>query len=153
VHLQIAEVSLTKLQRLGMKFPQFATVPNAEPNSIPANGNAQPFSAFNVVGSEIQQVLKALCEDKLAEIIAEPTLVTLSGETAVFTSGNELSAPKRQQDDSVVIEHQPRTVVKRTPLVLDDKVHLAMHIELANLDPTNMVQVGNETMPAGRRSL
>ena len=146
VHLQIAEVSLTKLQHMGFDLARVVGNGEAKPSVDSANFNTQ-WSAITKDGTKAKLLLEALRKDKLAKILAEPTLVTMSGKTAVFNSGGELSVPKPQPDGSVTMERQYGTMVKLTPEVLGDRVHLAIHGRLSELDYGHMVRVGKENVP------
>lgn len=149
VRLQIAEVSLTKLQHMGFDLARVAGDSDAKPNIDSASFNAQ-WSAITKDGTKAKLLLEALRKDKLAKILAEPTLVTMSGKTAVFNSGGELSVPKPQPDGSVTMERQNGTMVQLTPEVLGDRVRLVIHGRLSELDYGHMVRVGKEDVPGVR---
>ena len=146
VQLQIVEVSLTKLRRLGLSMEKVTGDPNAKSQNDQTNGNAQLFSVVND-GSEAQQLLESLRKDKLMKVLAEPKLAIVSGKTAVLNLGKELSLPKPQSDGSVAIEHRHDTEVEVTPKVLGDKVRLAIHGRLTELDYGHTVCVGKEILP------
>jgi pilus assembly protein CpaC len=146
MRLQIAEVSLTKLQRLGFDLARIASDSDAKPNIDSASFNAQ-WSAITKDGTKAKLLLDALRKDNLAKILAEPTLVTMSGKTANFNSGGELSVPKPQPDGSVTMERQNGTMVQLTPEVLGDRVRLTIHGRLSELDYGNMMRVGKEDVP------
>jgi Flp pilus assembly secretin CpaC len=150
VQLQVVEVSLTKLRQMGFDVTKLPGDPDAKPNTDQTEGKAGPFLANQ--GSEARQVLEALRKDNLVKVLAEPTLATLSGKTAVFNSGGKLPAPQPQKDGSVTIEQQHGTVVEVTPEVLGDKVHLAIHARLADPDQGNVTSVGRQAA-AGNRVL
>jgi pilus assembly protein CpaC len=150
VHLQIVEVSLTKLRSLGFDLAKLPGDPDSKPNIDPTSGKVLSSPGVND-GREVWQVFEALRKDHLVKVVAEPTLATLSGETAVFNCGDQLPVPKPQQDGSVAIEYQRGTVVELTPEVLGDKVHLSIHGRLTELDPVHTMRVGKETVPGVRR--
>lgn len=151
VQLQIAEISLTRLQELGVDFSRVAGDSGAKPNLDRASFNAQ-WSAITRDGQKAQQLLQILQKDALAKILAEPTLLAMSGKTAVFTSGDELSVPKRQPDGSVAMEREHGIVVKVTPEVLGDRVDLSIHGVLSELDYAHTVRVGKENVPGVQTS-
>jgi Flp pilus assembly secretin CpaC len=150
VHIQIFEVSISKLRRLGFDSTKLSG-DSATKSNIEAAANAQSFSVIDD-GAPVQQLLETLRKDNLAKVLAEPTLVTLSGRTAVFHAGSELSIPKPQPDGSTAIEHRYGTEVELTPEALGDKVHLAFHGRLSEQDYAHTVQVGKETIPGVRVS-
>ena len=79
-------------------------------------------------------------------MLAEPTLVTLSGRTAVFESG-VVPVPKPQPDGSATIEHQSGTMMRVTPEVLGNRVRLAIHGRVTEPDPAHFVRVGHQSVP------
>ena len=146
MRLQIAEVSLTKLQHIGFDLARVVGDSDTKPNIDSASFNAQ-WLAITKDGTKAKLLLDALRKDNLAKILAEPTLVTMSGKTAVFNSGGELSVPKTQPDGSATMERQYGTTVRLTPEVLSQRVHLAIHGKLSELDNGNMMRVGKEVVP------
>ena len=152
VKLQIGEVSLTKLRRLGLDPAKLSGNPNAKSKTDQTGGNAQQSQAiatFSVIdeGSEAQRFLETLRKDNLVKVLAEPTLMTLSGKTAISNSGGELPVPKRRPDGSMAIEYQYGTEVEVTPEVLGDTIHLAIRGRVSELDSGHMVRVGQQTVP------
>jgi pilus assembly protein CpaC len=142
-----SEVSLTELQRRGFNLTRVMCNRDAKPNIDSASFNAQ-WSALMKDGTKTGLILGALRKDNLAKILAEPTLMTMSGKTAVFTAGSELSVPKPQPDGSVTMERQYGTVVNVTPEAHGDRVQLAIQGTLSELDYGNTVRVGKENLPA-----
>ncbi|MBN2309332.1 MAG: hypothetical protein JXR94_10195 [Candidatus Hydrogenedentes bacterium] len=149
VNVQVVELPIAKLRALGFDVQRIAgqsdsatpTLTNAQ---VP--GNTQVFS---IVGDDGSAIVQALRRDKLLRVLAEPTLVTLSGRTAVFEVG-DVPVPKPQPDGSVAVEHQGATMLRVTPEVLGNRVRLALHCRLAELDRSRMVQVGRRTVPGVR---
>jgi pilus assembly protein CpaC len=146
IRLQIAEVSLTKLQHMGFNLAQGAGDGDGKPIVDETSFNAE-WSAITRDGKKAQQLLQSLRKENLAKILAEPTLVTTSGNPAVFNSGVELSVPKPQPDGSVRMERQYGTVVRFTPEALGDQVRLAIRGSLSELDYGHTVRVGKENVP------
>ncbi|MHB8971135.1 MAG: type II and III secretion system protein family protein [Pirellulaceae bacterium] len=149
VQLQIAEVSLTKLQHSGFDLARVTGEGDAKANTDRATFNAQ-WAAITMDGIKAQRLLESLRKDSLAKLLAEPTLVTVSGRTTVFHSGGELSVPRPQPDGSVAIEREYGTMVELTPEVLDEQVDLAIRGRLSELDYSHTMRVGNENLPGVR---
>lgn len=149
IQLRILEVSLTKLRRLGFDLTKLPCDSDPMPNPDQPNGNAQAFSVLND-GSKACLVLDALRHDNLAKVLAEPMLATRSGKTTVFNLGEKLAVPKRLPDGSMTIEQQHATVIKVTPEVSGDKVHLAFHGRFTELDHEHSMRVGKKTVPGVR---
>jgi pilus assembly protein CpaC len=146
VHLQIVEVSLTKLRRLGLDLAQLTDDRNAKPDSAEKNDNASRFQVFDD-GSQAHQFLEKLLEKlrthHLMKVLAEPTLVTTSGKPVSFESGDKLSAPG--------IESPPSTSVRVTVDVLDEQsVRLSLHCGVAETSPGQATRAGSDTPPSNQ---
>jgi pilus assembly protein CpaC len=155
VNLQICEVSLTKLRRLGLDPAKLFGDPNTKTKIDQTGGNTQQSQAIATFsgiddGSEAQRFLETLRKDKLVKVLADPTLMTLSGKTAVSNSGSKLPVPKWRPDGSMAIEYQYGTEVEITPEVLGDTIRLAIHGRVSELDSGNMIHVGQQTVPGVR---
>lgn len=161
----------------GVGFPSF---PFTEPSSIPtggqaggtqanpnagratgvfsASGSQLPFaSAFNLlVGNPAQGLLGllSLLEGRgLVRVLAEPSLLAMSGQTATFLAGGEFPVPVSQGGGSVgsvTIQYKEFGVrVSLTPTVLArDRIGLKVAPEVSDLDFSNGVSVGGVNVPA-----
>jgi Flp pilus assembly secretin CpaC len=149
VQMQVVELPITKLRALGFDLTKILTrasgpsVAKVDADQIEGNPQADFFVSD---GNHVQGVFAALREDKLLKVLAEPTLMTLSGRTAVLEVG-DVPVPKKQPDGSVTIEHRSATMMRVTPEVLGNRVRLAIHCRLAKLDPSHTLRVGQETVP------
>ena len=94
--------------------------------------------------------LDALKQDGLVKVLAEPTLMALSGQTAKFMAGGEFPVPVPQGLGTVAIEYKPYGVtLKFTPTVLDDnRISMKVAPEVSELDFTNAVSISGTTVPA-----
>jgi pilus assembly protein CpaC len=82
-------------------------------------------------------------EDKgLVRTLAEPNLVTLSGDTASFLAGGEFPIPVAQEEDTITIEFKEFGVALAfTPTVVGkDLINLVVNTEVSAIDPTLSVQ-------------
>ncbi len=102
----------------------------------------------------IGATVKDLEDKQVLQILAEPTLTTLSGLPARFLSGGEFPVPVVQggvgNSNAVTIVFRPYGVkVDFTPLVnTDGTIHLKIAPEVSALDYTNAVTVSGTTVPA-----
>ena len=102
----------------------------------------------------IGATVKDLEDKQVLQILAEPTLTTLSGLPARFLSGGEFPVPVVQggvgNSNAVTIVFRPYGVkVDFTPLVNSDgTIHLKIAPEVSALDYTNAVTVSGTTVPA-----
>lgn len=72
-------------------------------------------------GTSVTATLEALERDSLIKILAEPNLVTVSGETAEFLSGGEVPIPSSTSDGEIQVEFKTFGVSLRfTPFVLSE---------------------------------
>lgn len=106
-------------------------------------------SKINGLGS-VGLFLNALEEEDLANILAEPNLTTVSGETAGFLAGGEFPVPTgRDQVGNIVIEFREFGVsLNFRPIVLsEERISLQMNTEVSSLDFDNAVVLANITVP------
>jgi pilus assembly protein CpaC len=144
VHLKVYEVSMTKLRRLGYNLAKLQGKPMTSPD-----GTVLGFSMAGDRDGDAAQFLDSLRKDNLAKVLAEPTLVTVSGRNATFISGGKMLLPQPKKDGSTPLEwRQYGTQVQLTPRVLSDhRIRLSCQLELSNLDNVHSVHVGKETYP------
>jgi len=107
---------------------------------------------FGVGSATWTGFLDALREDGLVKILAEPTLITLSGQTANFLAGGEFPVPVPQGLGTVAVEYKPFGVgLVFTPTVLSkNKINLQVSPEVSELDFTNALVLQGYTIPGIR---
>lgn len=118
-----------------------------------ATGNA-PFA--NIIarvidsGLNIDVIIRALEDKKLARRLAEPNLTTLSGEEASFHAGGEVPVPVATDEGKIVIAFKEYGVkLKFTPIVLDNsKIHISLEPEVSEVDPTVTIRTASIEIPA-----
>lgn len=104
-----------------------------------------------VVGAtSIDVSINALEEKGVMRTLAEPNLISMSGETASFLAGGEFPIPVAGQNGEITITYRQFGVgLAFTPLVLDDGIiHLKVSPEVSQLDSTNSVRVGGVEVPS-----
>ena len=161
----------------GIGYPAF---PYRQPGSIPNGGQAggvianpnagQPTGTFSVSGSQVPLanafnliagnpvrgllgVLSILEGRGLARVLAEPSLVAMSGQTASFLAGGEFPVPVSQGGSSggaVTIQYREFGVrVSLTPTVLArDRIALKVAPEVSDLDFSNGITVSGVSVPS-----
>jgi pilus assembly protein CpaC len=111
-------------------------------------------SAFNLIFNStthhLFSDLSMLQSDGLARILAEPTLVALSGQSASFLAGGELPIPEPQGLGTIAIVYKPYGVgLTLTPTVLaPDRIALKVAPEASELDYTNELVISGVSVPA-----
>ena len=84
--------------------------------------------------------IDAIKDEGLIKILAEPTLITLSGKTAYFLAGGEFPVPVPQTGgglrNTITIEYKPFGVgLNFTPTVLSNgKISMEISPEVSELD-------------------
>jgi pilus assembly protein CpaC len=86
--------------------------------------------------------IDALKSDGLVKVLAEPTLIALSGNEASFLAGGEFPIPVPQRDGNITIDYREFGVrLKFTPSVLsDNKINIRVAPEVSELDFSTAVQ-------------
>ena len=108
-------------------------------------------SLFHIAAGDVffTQFMDALKEEGLVRVLAEPNLITLSGQTASFLAGGEFPVPVPQGLGTVAIEYKSFGVaLSFTPTVLsDNKIHLKVMPEVSELDFTTAVGIQGVAVP------
>lgn len=118
--------------------------------------------AFDLVlgdaGNGALGVLSALSGAGLSQVLAQPTLLVRSGETADFLAGGEVPVPVPQSSGGtngavVTIEYKPYGVrLDVAPVVMGDgRIVLKLSPEVSELDYAAGVQLQGFTIPGFRR--
>src|SRR3954447_5724874 len=101
-------------------------------------------------GVQADQLLQALESRGVVRRLAEPNLVTLSGETASFLAGGEFPIPVSSTLGSISVEFKKYGIgLAFTPTVLGDGlVNLKIEPEVSQIDPTTVISIGGISIPA-----
>ena len=97
-------------------------------------------------------LIKALEQDGLFKLLAEPNLVAVSGEEAEFLSGGEIPVPSVSGSGAsatVSVEYKPFGVaVKFRPTVLsENRIHMSVQPEVSEVSSSNAVDVSGFKIP------
>jgi pilus assembly protein CpaC len=111
-------------------------------------------SAFSVFFSGLPRfpfsaMVSLLESTGLAKILAEPTLVAMSGQEARFLAGGEFPIPTSTGLGAVSVMWKKFGIILNfTPTVIDEQtIHLRMAAEVSDVDPTRGVTVGGFNIP------
>lgn len=93
--------------------------------------------------------LSLLEENGLAKVLAEPTLVTLTGQEAKFLAGGEIPVPLSSSLGQLTVAWKKFGIqLAFTPTVLDEgTISLRLAAEVSDLDPNNGIQAGGIFIP------
>ncbi len=145
-------------QNNGFSFGSFA--PTSLTSASNSNGGTDiqavsPISsAFNLVFASATHGLFAnlslMESNNLARVLAEPTLVALSGQSASFLAGGEIPVPVPQALGTSSIEYKPYGIgLSLTPTVLSpQRIALKVAPEASQLDFANAVTISGVSVPA-----
>ncbi|MBY0585562.1 hypothetical protein K2X85_00185 [bacterium] len=118
--------------------------------SSTASGGANLNYVINRNGQvAFQGFMRALVTNNLAKILAEPNLVTTSGQPAYFNVGGQVPVLTPQGNGTISIQYRDfGTNLRFVPTVLGDgRVRLEVRPEVSDLNFGNGVQLGNIIVP------
>jgi pilus assembly protein CpaC len=100
-------------------------------------------------GTDVDVMIRALETRDLARRLAEPNLVTTSGDTASFLAGGEFPFPVGTKDGQIMIEFKQFGVALAfTPTVLNaGLINLKIAPEVSDIDLNNTVEISNIRIP------
>ncbi len=109
---------------------------------------ASPTLAVGFPQVQMQIFIRALRENGLLHVLAEPNVVTVSGEAATFLAGGEFPVPVPDEDGISVEFREFGVRLNFTPTVLGpDTIHLKVAPEVSEPDFTNAVQIAGYVVP------
>ena len=164
LEVRVAEMQRSLGRRLGINFNYFTESGNfgisrltgltsLDENRLGGNFLVSPFVnaifRFTSNGTTWTGFIDALKADGLVKVLAEPTLIALSGQSASFLAGGEFPVPVPQGLGTVAIEYKKFGVsLNFTPIVLaDNKINLKVNPSVSELDYANGVQIQNTFVP------
>jgi pilus assembly protein CpaC len=116
------------------------------------NSTASAILGGGIGGASLDVRIDALEEQGIIRTLAEPNLVSMSGETASFLAGGEFPIPVSSGLGEVTIEYRKFGVgLAFTPTVLDNGViNLKVAPEVSQLDVQNTVEIAGVRVPGLR---
>ena len=170
VHLkvQVAEVSRDVIKEFGINWEAlfspgeftfaFATGRDfiagnsflRAPSNAGGNAPGSFFGDWTSNGDSVSYALDALAEEGLVNILAEPNLTALSGETASFLAGGEFPIPIAADDNEITIEFKEFGIsLAFTPTVLSpSRISLRVRPEVSELTNNGAITISGLTIPA-----
>lgn len=125
------------------------------PPLVPAPSAGQAFNLFFATGLSkfpFSAVLSILSQEGLAKILAEPTLVALSGQEASFHAGGEVPILIARQLGEVSVEYKKFGIrLQFTPTVLGRRmINAKLMVEVSEPDSTVGATIGGFSIPGFR---
>jgi pilus assembly protein CpaC len=171
LEVRISEMSRSLLKRLGFNFNYVSSSARVFGLSLLNQLTSLPAAGFPTAGVEVSDsvnaifrflssdttwtvFIDALKEEGLLKVLAEPTLITLSGKTANFLAGGEFPIPVPQSSGgggtTITIEYKPFGVgLNFTPTVLSNKkINMQVTPEVSDLDFSNALTISGFVVPS-----
>jgi pilus assembly protein CpaC len=122
-------------------------------NPLTVSDNVSAIFRFLGDGATWTAFIDALKENGLLHVLAEPTLITLSGKPANFLAGGEFPIPVPQSGTgttTITIEYKPFGVgLSFTPTVLNNgKINMLVAPEVSELDFSRAVSLQGYIIPS-----
>jgi pilus assembly protein CpaC len=174
LRVTVVEVSRTILKQLGVSLSDKSGGGSGSWSSLTNIATAASFPVANQVlatantitagtssnGLNIGATLQAFERAGVSRVLAEPTLVAISGEAATFTAGGEIPVPSNAScgtgTSSLLctpsVEFKPFGVnLSFTPIVLSEgRISMRINTEVTDVDPQNQVKIGSINVPGFR---
>jgi len=168
VDVKVVEISRTVLKEVGLNFlrskngfafgsfsPSSLTKADNITMPNPVIETVSPISsAFNLVAASASKGIFAnlslLESNGLVRVLAEPSLVALSGQSASFLAGGEIPIPVPQALGTTTIQFKPFGIgLTVSPTVLSsDRIALKVAPEASDLDPSRGISINGASVPA-----
>lgn len=167
VDVRVVEFSKTVLKEAGFTFgrtrggfsfrtfaPSSLTKYTFDSTGLSTESTAPISSAFNLlIGSLSKGIfadLSLMESNGMARVLAEPSLVALSGQSANFLAGGEIPIPVPQALGTTTIEYKPFGIgLTVSPTILsEDRIALKVAPEASDLDFSRGITLNGATVPA-----
>lgn len=159
IRVRFAEVSRQQLLQYGVNWNAlissgnftFGLVTGGPLASAAAAGATNAIGAgFSSGSANIDVLLDALQSNGFLEILAEPNITAVSGQTASFLAGGEIPVPVPVNSELVGIEYKPFGVsLQFTPTLLpNNRIGLQVRPEVSSLSTVNPVQIAGFSIPS-----
>ncbi len=168
LHTKVLEISRTKLRALGIDLgylnSNFIAVTgmsemlNTRGSTIGGGIVAGSTTAQARVGgifgaNTVDTLIKALRQNELVKVVAEPTVVAIHGRPAKFTAGGRFPIVIPAGNNQVTVQFvEFGTVVNLVAFVLNEnRLRLEVRPEISELDPSRGVTLNGTTIPGIRQ--
>jgi pilus assembly protein CpaC len=163
LRVRVAEVSRDVLKEFGINWEAFfrdgnfafglvsgRSVSDGLGNFLRAPRANSAFGSWQSGDDFVNTALDALAEEGLVNVLAEPNLTALSGETASFLAGGEFPIPIDSSEDGLEIEFKEFGIsLAFTPTVLSsNRISLRVRPEVSDLSDNGAITINGLTIPA-----
>ncbi len=163
LHVKVMEVSRTKLRQLGLDWEfaskDFTIYQGAGSILAQSRDPSGNFLVPGIGGDTVRLLvgdttkfigyLQALRQQNLVKLLAEPTLLTISGRPARFESGGEIPVPEGQGLGTFSIVYKNvGTTVDFVPIVMGNGIiRLEVHPAVTELNPALGIEANGVRIP------
>jgi len=168
LEVRVAEMSRSLMKKMGVNFSYMSdggktfgvsVLDSLSTAAVPGAGIPAVSTSVNAIvrflggGATWTMFIDALKDEGLTKVLAEPTLITLSGKRANFLAGGEYPIPVPQPGGTgttITIEYKTFGVgLNFTPTVLSNKkISMEVNPEVSDLDFTNAVSFQGFVIPS-----
>ncbi|KTB93340.1 type II and III secretion system protein RhcC2 [Pseudomonas syringae ICMP 11293] len=161
IRVRFAEVSRSELLRYGVNWNalfnngtfSFGLLTGGSLAADAASGASNVISAGLTSGNvNIDAMLEALQNNGVLEVLAEPNITAMTGQTASFLAGGEVAVPVPVNREVVGIEYKPYGVsLLFSPTLLPNgRIALQVRPEVSSLMSTTTLDVNGYQVPSFR---
>lgn len=154
----LLQVRIMEVSSRGLKDIGTAVSITNDPNLTIAIGGASagadtPFGVAQLNaragGLRLDAAVRALEDRGELRVVAQPSLIALSGETASFRSGGEFPFPVPADDGNVTIEFRPYGAAMTFKPVVQENglIRVGLDAELSEVDPSVALRLVGVTVP------
>lgn len=157
LRVRIAEVSRSVTKQFGINWEALSSIGNftfgltqgaavagaAMGNRLGTANSA--FGSYTRGPTDVNGLIDALEEEGLINVLAEPNLTAMSGESANFLAGGEFPVPVPQQDGAISVDFKEYGIsLEFTPtLVGKNRINLKVRPEVSQLSSAQAISVNN----------
>ncbi|GAB3626990.1 pilus assembly protein N-terminal domain-containing protein [Pandoraea terrae] len=155
VDVKVVEVNRNALKQIGVDFA-LSERSNTFSYGVASALSPRLGNAFTLTGSltrgvfNMSAAINLLQSNGMGRVLAEPTLVALSGQSASFLAGGELPIPQSGGLGTTTIVYKPFGIgLTLTPTVLSpERIALKVAPEASDIDFTNTVTISGTVIPS-----
>jgi hypothetical protein len=154
VSVQMLEVSLTKLQRLGVDYSELTrgTLSAKKLSSLQeltevVQSSYKPDSSEKQSAGHTKNFIEWLKDNNLAKEVSNPKLVTLEGRPASVSIGSEVPVPKSGEPNAAIDFQPVGTQLEILPIAMpDNRVRLEVRARIS--EASDWFNVNGEQVPS-----
>ncbi|MCI0335357.1 MAG: hypothetical protein L0228_19285, partial [Planctomycetes bacterium] len=155
VKVQVLDVSRTRMRAAGLDVSTILGQGRARPNGAvhEYSPTAKPGSAPGVCifanGNDYENFINTLQRNNLGRILAEPSIVTMSGRPASFNVGGELPLPApRGSNQAIEFRRFGQQVDVLANAIGENRVRLELRVSVSEPDESRSIEIDGTRVPS-----